>query len=544
MKLARGFVAVILCIGLLASAPSCAWGQFPAASRPASTSQRPKLIVVVVIDQFRADYLHRFRERFGPGGFNRLLREGAYFSECYFPYAITETGPGHATLATGTTPDRHGIAGNDWYDFHRKKLVEAAEDDSTRIVGGIADRVGASPRNLIGTTLAAELRLATAGQSKVYGVSLKDRSAMFSTGPGASGAFWYESSSGRFVSSTYYYKEALPGWATAFNQRSPVDRYYGKDWTVSGRVALSMSTSEGKPNRDFYRNFPFTPYGNELVIEFAREVLDKESLGADAITDFLFVGLSSNDYVGHRWGPYSDEVADITLQTDKQLAAFLAHLDLKIGKGNYWFVFSGDHGVAPTLAQSRSMGLDAKNLEFKSALGAVSAALTSRWGPGDWFVAAAPGTLNRETLAKYNVTVEQAARAAGEAAMSVEGILGYVTAHSELTSPSIARAYRLSWFPGRTPDLLLVQQPFSLWNGDRGGTTHGTPYTYDTHVPLLFYGSAFRAHHSAMQVATMDLAPTLASALAISPPSLSTGRVLTDALRTPQAAFPAATKKP
>ncbi len=543
MKLAKPLLAAVLCIALHASLPTCTYAQSPPPAGPAAPSPRPKLIVVVVVDQFRADFLSRFRDRFGPGGFHRLLRGGAYFSECYYPYAVTETGPGHATLATGTTPDRHGIAGNDWYDFQRKDLVEAARDDSTRIVGGITDRVGASPRHLIGTTLATELHLATGGQSKVYGVSIKDRSAMFSTGPGAAGAFWYESSSGRLVSSTYYYKEELPAWAAAFNQRSPADRYYGKDWTISGRVALSMSSPEGKPGRDFYRNLPFTPYGNELVIEFAREILEKESLGADAITDFLFVGLSSNDYVGHRWGPYSDEVADITLQTDKQIASLLAYLDLKIGRDNYWFVLSGDHGVAPTLAQSRALGLDAKNLDFKSALSTVSAALVSRWGPGDWLVSAAPGTFNRETLAKYNVSVEQAARAAGEAAMTVPGILGYVTAESAQASPSIAQAYRLSSFPGRSPDLFLVQQPFSLWNGDRGGTTHGTPYTYDTHVPLLLYGPAFRPHHNPVQVSTTDLAPTLASALGVNPPSLSTGRVLTDTLRASPAS-PATTKKP
>jgi len=544
MCLARRSLAIILCGGLLLSSPLFVCGQTSAASRAVTAPHRPKLIVVVVIDQFRADYLDRFRDRFGPGGFNRLLREGAYFSECYYPYAVTETGPGHATLATGTTPDRHGIASNDWYDFQRKKLVEAAEDDSTRIVGGISDRVGASPRNLIGTTLAAELRLATAGQSKVYGVSVKDRSAMFSTGPAAPGAFWYESSSGRFVSSTYYYKDGLPAWATAFNERHPADRYYGKNWTISGRVALNMSTSEGKPNRDFYRNIPFTPYGNELVIEFAREILEKESLGADTVTDFLFVGLSSNDYVGHRWGPYSDEVADITLQTDRQIAVFLAYLDLKVGKGNYWFVLSGDHGVAPTLAQSRSFGLGAKNLDAKAVLATISAALTTRWGPGDWFLPTAPGTLNRETLAKYKVTVEEAARAAGEAAMTIDGILGYVAAASAVAPSSIEHEFRLSYFPGRAPDLFLVQQPFSLWNGDRGGTTHGTPYTYDTHVPLIFYGRAFRKQQNPTQVSTTDLAPTLASALDINSPSLSTGRVLTEALYTPKTAAPAATKKP
>ncbi len=544
MNLAKRFLAIFLCAALLLSAPSLVLGQSSTAPRAASSPQRPKLVVVMVIDQFRADFLDRFRSRFGPGGFNRLLREGANFSECFYPYAITETGPGHATLATGTTPDRHGIASNDWYDARHKKVVEAAEDDSTRIVGGIADRVGASPRNLLGTTLAAELRLATAGQSKVYGVAIKDRSAMFSTGPGAPGAFWYETSSGRFISSTYYYKNGLPTWTTTFNDRKPADRYYGKNWTIGGRVALDMSTPEGKPNRAYYGNIRSTPYGNELVIEFAREILEKESLGTDPVTDFLFVGLSANDYVGHRWGPYSDEVADITVKTDAQIANFLSYLDQKVGKGNYWVVLSGDHGVAPTLAQARSFGLDAKNLDLKSALTTISTALISRWGPGDWFILDAPGTLNRETLAKYKVSVEEAARAAGEAAMTIDGILGYVTAERAVAPASIVRAYRLSYFPGRTPDLFLVQEPFSLWNGDRGGTTHGTPYSYDTHVPLIFYGSVFRTGTYRENISTTDLAPTLAAALSINQPSLATGRVLTQALRAPQSAAAATMNRP
>ena len=544
MNLLKRSLVLSLCAALVLSVPATLVGQAASPSRANPAPQRPKLVVVVVIDQFRTDFLDRFRNRFGPGGFNRLMREGAYFSECFYPYAVTETGPGHATLATGTTPDRHGIASNDWYDFRHKKLVEAAEDDSTRIVGGIADRVGASPRNLLGTTVAAELRLATDGKAKVYGVALKDRAAMFSTGPGASGAFWFETASGRFVSSTYYYKESLPAWATAFNQRKPTDRYYGKNWTIGGRVALDMSTPEGKPNRAFYTNIRLTPYGNEMVIEFAREILEKESLGTDPVTDFLFVGMSANDYVGHRWGPYSDEVADITVKTDTQIAGFLTYLDAKVGRGNYWLVLSGDHGVAPTLAQSRSFGLDAKNLDLKSALTTISTALISRWGPGDWFVPTAPGFFDRETLAKYKVTVEEAARAAGEAAMSIDGILGYVTAESAVAPASIVRAYRLSYFPGRTPDLFLVQEPFSLWNGDRGGTTHGTPYSYDTHVPLIFYGSVFRTGTYRENVSTTDLAPTLAAALGINVPSLATGSVLTEALRVPQPAAATTMKRP
>jgi arylsulfatase A-like enzyme len=506
----------------------------PGASTPAPAPPPPRLIVVVVIDQFRADYLTRFRDQFGPDGFNRLLREGANFTSCFFPYANTVTGVGHATLATGTTPDRHGIAANDWYDWDKGREVEAVEDERHPLVGGSDDIAGVSPHNLMTTTLADELRLATSGEAKVFGVALKDRAAVFSTGSTASGAYWYDSKTGTMVTSRYY-RQALPDWVVAFNQQHAAASYYGKDWKQGERVFMPMTTKSGQPDADYYGQFRFTPYGNQLAVDFALELAGRESLGADAVTDFLFIGFSSNDYVGHVWGPYSDQVADITLRTDKEIARLLHFLDEKVGPGNYWLALSGDHGVAPTLAQARALGLPAKNVDIAAVMQSLNQAFIARWGEGEWFLPEAGLVFNRETLRKYGVSRAEAAHVAGGILLSVPGILGYVAGDEVRVDQETAQAVRRSTYLGRTPDIQVVLAPFALVNREQGGTTHGSPHSYDTHVPLIFFGSAFRPGTYRQQVSPTDLATTLAAALGIDPPALATGEVLTQGLRRPRA---------
>lgn len=500
-----------------------------ASDSPRLLPAAPRLIVVVVIDQLRADYLVRFRDRFGPDGFNRLLRQGANFIECFYPYANTETAPGHATISTGTTPDRHGIAANAWHDFTRGRAVQAVEDEAYPPVGGTSRLAGLSPRNLLGSTLGDELRLATDGQAKVLAAGLKDRAAILLGGHAATGAYWYDYDTGRFETSRYY-RDALPAWAEAFNSARPADRYYGKDWKAGGRVLLAMSTEAGKPDAAFYRRLPYTPYANALLLDFAREAVEQEELGADGVTDVLFVGLCANDFVGHRWGPYSDEVAEMTAATDAQLAAFFKFLDARVGAGNYWVALSADHGVAPTLAQARARGLPAKNVPLASLTQAVQAALAARWGEDDWLASRSEIFFKRETLAKHGVSVAEAAHVAGQALLGVDGVRGYVAGEETTLDPGLTAAVRLSLYPGRAPDVYLVLEPFALVNGDEGGTTHGSPYSYDTHVPLLFYGAAFRAGTYRERATPAGLATTLAAALGITPPALANGQVLYAAL--------------
>lgn len=497
-----------------------------AETTPADEVAAPRLVVVLVIDQFRADYLVRFRDRFGPDGFNRLLREGANFSSCFYPYGRTDTAAGHASLATGATPDRHGITGNEWYDAQRGRMAQAVEDESFPVVGTTSNLPGVSPHNLVGTTLADQLCLATGDEAKVFGVAIKDRSVIFSTGHRASGAYWYDYQTGHFITSRYYRKK-LPDWVTAFNEQRGPDRFYGKLWEEGDQVFLSLTTESGRPDAYFYSGLPYTPYGNELVLDFARELVKQEGLGEDGVTDFLFIGFSSNDFVGHRWGPYSDEVAAMTLQTDTQVAELLAFLDQCVEMRNYWLVLSADHGVAPTLAQARARGLPATGFDSSAVLRAVEKAFDERWGEDDWLVPKAGLVFNRGTLRKSGVGLGEAAHLAGSAALEVNGILGYVAGEEARLDAAMTRAVRLSLYRGRSPDVYVVREPLALSDGD---ASHGTPHAYDTHVPLIFFGGAFRPGTYPERVSTTDLATTLAAALGLTPPALATGKVLTQAL--------------
>ncbi len=498
---------------------------------------KPKLVVVLVIDQFRADYLERFGGSFGTDGFNRLLREGAYFSSCYYPYGETLTAPGHATLATGTTPDHHGIVGNSQYDEKLGRIQPAVRDEKYPAVGNGARSQPVSPRRLRGTTLADELVKAaesqsTRGQAKVFGVALKDRSAAFSTGHRAAGAYWYEGATGHFITSRYY-REGLPEWVLRFNRIQGGDSYYGKSWQVEGRTVRALTSPSGQPDSRFHRMVRRTPHGNDLVLNFATELVTQEKLGADDVTDFLFVGFSAVDLVGHDWGPYSPVMADMIVRTDGHVARLLAFLDAEVGEGEYWLALSADHGVAPTVEQAWKLGKEAQPVERSALDAAVKGALQERWGKEDWLIPRSGKervNFNPETLARLGVSMDEAAQVAGEAGSKVKGVLGYAARNSTNLPEEFSAAYQLSYYPVRSPDVIFLPKPYhTVRTGDTGGH-HGTPHEYDRHVPLLFFGSPFQPGRYDRNVSPVDMAPTLAAALGIAAPSLATGEVLPEAL--------------
>ncbi len=536
-------------------------------ARSPKRAAQPRLIVLLVVDQMRADYLERFRARFGADGFQRLAREGARFTNCHYNYAVTVTAPGYATLATGTTPDRHGIVDNSWYDRERQGVVQSIFDENFPLVAeglaagasrkgargsrsGAPDRcrrateqgraersrrAGASPCSLMTPTLGDELKRATRGRSKVYGVGWKDRAAILAAGKEAEGAYWFDTSSGRFVTSTYY-ADRLPGWLGEFN-RTRIDAYGGRRWETpspagqAGRELLFELPDPKEKPRQYYAGLPYTPYANELTLELAELLVEQEELGADDVPDLLALGLSANDYVGHHHGPYSRAVEEITVETDRQVARFLRFLDKRLGAGKYWVVVSSDHGVAPTLAQARAQGIAAKNVPRAALREAGEAALERRWGKEQWAVAQAGGAVfNPEVLAKHGIGVEEAARVAGDALLQVGGVIGYATGGKFVGPPEYAAAFARSYYPGRSPDIKLLLEPFALVEGDDGETTHGTPHSYDTHVPLILFGSAFRAGVYAGRVSPADVVPTLAAALGIRVPR-ATGRLLREAIR-------------
>ena len=509
---------------------------------------RPKLVVVLVIDQFRYDYLMRFRPYFGQGGFNRLLDGGAVYTDCRYDYATTMTGPGHATLLTGTYPWAHGIIANDWYDRDQKREVYCVEDLSTRLVANrerASASPGFSPRNLTASTLGDELRLATNFRAKAVSISLKDRAAVLMGGHTPSAAYWYDVGSGRFVTSTYY-MPTLPAWVDEFNQQTPTKEYCGQKWQAlaetpgaEGKVLSEFEASSGEPCPDpkFLGWLDNTPYMNQIELAFASQAIRSERLGQGTETDLLTLSLSVNDYVGHRFGPYSDEVADTTLRTDRYLALFFDDLDKIVGLDNVWIAFTADHGAAPSPAfvQEHKLGLGmAQPAAIRSV---VEKALTQAFGPGLWVEDEDEAYifLNRETLKKRNVAEAKAEEVATQAAASQADVAAAFTRTQFLTgslpNSPIARKAANSFNSKRSGNVFLVFMPYAVPSTSATGTTHGTPWNYDAQVPLIFWGSAFKPGFYANACQPVDLAATLAALLGLTQPSGAQGTPLASSFK-------------
>lgn len=336
---------------------------------------KPKLVVLVVIDQFREDYLERYRADLkAPHGFRLFLDHGAYFPDCYYDYANTKTAPGHATLGTGTYTDGHGINSNEWWDLSRntKRPVTSVEDERYKIVGLMTagDVEGASPRNERASTVGDELRLATVGQSKVFGVSLKDRAAILPVGHSANAAYWIDPKSGAFVTSTYY-QNALPDWATTFN--------------ASPRAQQALEEAHGNPQESFFEQLDTSPAGNTYELDFARALITGEQMGHHPTTDMLTISLSPNDGLAHHVGPDAPEMHNMVEQLDQQLNDFFTWLDQNVdgGLANVWIALSADHGVASTAEQATSLGMDAASWDIDKLLAGLNKAMNDKFSPGE-----------------------------------------------------------------------------------------------------------------------------------------------------------------
>jgi len=529
-------VAIVLLVGRLGTLSHAA---FP---------ERPKLIVLIVIDQFRYDYLTRFRPHFTAKGFNLLLDGGAVFTDCRYDYASTITGPGHASLATGAYPNQHGIIDNEWYDRTQHRAVYCVEDLSTHTVAsqnGPGPTPAFSPRNLIGSTLGDELRAATDFRSKVIAISLKDRAAILLGGHTATAAYWYEAGSGRFVTSTYY-ESALPPWVETFNQRAPARDFCGQVWKAlpvrpgdTGTVFSEFHPSPGEPCPDprFLGWLNDTPFMNEIELAFASEAVRGEHLGQGEDTDLLAVSLSVNDYVGHASGPYSEQVSDTTLRTDRDLAKFFADLDKQVGLDHVWIALSADHGVAPNPAFIQEHHLGLGNAQPGAIRGGVEKAMSESLGPGPWVEDADElyVYLNRDTVKKRRIPEARAEEVAAQAAAAQPDVAAAFTRTQFLTgtlpNSPLARKAANSFNPKRSGDVFIVLAPYAVPVVAATGTSHGSPWNYDTQVPLVLWGDAFKAGVYAKPCQPIDLAATLAAVLGITQSSESEGRPLTDAIR-------------
>jgi predicted AlkP superfamily pyrophosphatase or phosphodiesterase len=509
----------------------------------------PKLVVVIVIDQFRGDYLERYRDQFGDAGFKLLLDHGAYFANCNYNYANTRTAPGHSTLFTGAYSNGHGIAANEWWDQKKKRMVTSVEDQDTKLVG-VADKSGASPHNLLADTLGDELKLATQGKSRVFGISLKDRSAVLPAGFAGDAAYWIDAKTGAWVTSTYY-RSDLPKWAQDFNSTRP-SKYWDRDWKDGqGNVLRSTSHRKGKNSEDagFYEVIGSTPLGNEYEFEFAKELMLYENVGRGPATDLLSISLSPNDILGHQVGPDSAEMQAMALELDRELADFFNFLGHQIGLANVWIALSADHGVSSLPDAVKKLRIPAANLDTAKLEAQINRAVTAKVSslhPANYVKLDYPlAWLDQDAFAAAYMNEHDAEVAVGQA-MKQAGLRDFYTksqlAEGEVPDTPLGRKYlnsyspEGSWYVMGVPDLYTV--------GPGKGTDHTSPYNYDTHVPLAFYGLPFQPGTYRTSVEPVDLAATLASLLGINAPTHSIGRVLTEALVPPHRTPPSGDGQP
>ena len=512
-----------------------------AVGRPVLTSAsayngHPKLVVVIVIDQFRGDYLERYRDQFGDAGFRFLLDHGAYFPNCNYNYANTRTAPGHSTLFTGAYSNGHGIAANEWWDQKKKRMVTSVEDDATKMVGVPGDKTGASPHNLLADTLGDELKLATQGKSRVFGVSLKDRAAVLPAGFAGDAAYWIDPKSGQWVTSTYY-RAGLPKWAQDFNSSRPA-KYWDREWKdAQGTVLRSTAHRKGKDGEDasFYEVIGSTAFANEYEFEFAKELMVYEKLGQGPATDLLSISLSPNDILGHQVGPDSPEMQQMALDLDRQLADFLNFLGHQIGLANVWIALSADHGVSSLPDAVKKLRIPAANLNTGKIEAEINKALAAKFSPGhpaayvklDYPLA----WLDQDAFTAVHVRERDAEEAVGEA-MKQTGMRDYYTksqlAAGAAPNTPLGRKYLNSYSPEGSWYVMGVPDIYTVGPGK--GTDHTSPYNYDTHVPLAIYGLPFQPGTYRTNTEPVDLAATLASLLGINAPTHAVGRVLTEAL--------------
>lgn len=511
--------------------------------------QRPKLVVGLVVDQMRWDYLYRYYDRYAEdGGFKRLLNNGFSCEQTYIPYVPTITACGHSSIYTGSVPAINGITGNDWWDYKYNKIMYCTQDDSVRTIGSANESGKMSPRNLKATTIGDELRLATNFKSKVVGIALKDRGAILPAGQSGNAAYWYDSKTGNWVSSSYYMNE-LPKWVTTLNDSKLADKYYEQDWntlypvntyTESGPDDATYETG-ALGGRTFPHNLkqfagknygilPVTPYGNTMTFEMAKAAINGEQLGATG-TDMLAVSLSSPDYIGHNFGPNSVEAEDGFLRLDKDLGAFLDFLDSKYGKGSYLLFLSADHGAANAPGYLTEKKIASGGLDLEAMATEANNAVKERF------------KINNSIIGAFNsqVYLDRNAISAGKTDRSVlvNFIAGYLA-----EKPGISRAFSIEdlsaitlnskiknavangYYPSRSGDIQLVFEPGYIEGFVKAGTTHGSWNPYDSHIPLLWYGWNIRPGKTNRQTSMTDIAVTIASLLEIQPPSGSIGTVI------------------
>ncbi|MFN0176176.1 MAG: alkaline phosphatase family protein [Saprospiraceae bacterium] len=533
-----------------------------AANAQNTTPSRPKIIVGIVIDQMRYDYLYRYERHYGTGGFKRLLDGGFSCENTNFNFVPTYTGPGHAAIYTGTTPSLHGIIGNDWWDPELRIKRYCTADKAVRTIGGTAKtdpKTGQhSPVALLSSTITDELRLSNNFRSKVAAVCLKDRGGILPAGHIPNACYWFDDASGNWITSSYYPDSlGLPPWVRDYNAHRWPDTFLNKTWVMGHAPTESFenwnfdatytSIKGGFPHdfataraSDNYGLLRYTPYGNTLVTDFAMKTIEGMELGADEWPDFLCLSYSATDYCAHQFGIHAQETEDMYVRMDLELARFFEFLDKNFGKNNVLIFLTADHGGAETPVHMNQLRIPAGVFAESKLEDLLEKSLSTVFGLNGDFIQAIENQqiwLNWDALTDFDLKPEDVAHVISDQLRSMPGVYDVVTRQElELLPPEypFVSELRRGIHPRRSGDILYVLDP--AWHADdkvfgKGGTTHGSQYAYDTHVPLVWYGWRVKQGLTYRPVSITDIAPTLAAMLRIMEPNATTGKVIEELMR-------------
>lgn len=525
------------------------------ASQPtiqSASPNRPKLVVVISIDQFRGDYTTRFADHYLPaqsggkvGGFNYLTQRGAFFPDAHYNHVPTETGPGHAIVLTGSVPGLTGIIGNDWFDRKSGKSMYCVSDPSTTTIGGNSGPM--SPKNLLVTTLGDELKMATNGKSKVVGIGLKDRAAILMAGHAADQVLWFDNGTANWVTSSFYNSQ-LPAWATDLNAKQRPKAELNQKWTPLLPESAYSWTRKAPAQKDskepvFSHDltsiglWTTSPQGQKFVFDTLKIAVGQEALGQDEAPDVLAINLATNDYIGHVYGPNSPQALDISVHTDRMLSDFFNFLDQRVGLKNAVIALTADHGVVPIVEEmSVTYKINAARIKANDCRDAAEAALDAQIGAADWIQAMdIPNVfINPLAIATHKADPAHVENIAARAIQSSPGIYAALT-RTQLLNGNVPRTpwgTRLinGFHPSLSGEVLVINAPGTYF-GSGTGTGHGSIWEYDTHVPIILSGFGVKPGVYHEKVSVSDIAPTLSRLLRISAPNGNVGRILPGSLK-------------
>lgn len=514
--------------------------------------KRPKIVVGIVIDQMRYDYLSKYWIKFGNNGFKKIIAGGFNCKNTQYNYVPTYTGPGHASIYSGTTPENHGIIANDWYDKNLRKYVYCAEDTSVKTIGSESKDGLMSPSRMLGTTITDELKLATNLKGKVIGISQKDRGAILPAGHSADAAYWFDGGKyGKWISSSYYMNQ-LPEWVNEINKKNSANTYLSSPWNTllplnqytegvaDDNMYEGLYKTEKKPtfphelpalrdSNDNYSLIKATPFGNNITTEMAIAAINGESLGTDNITDFLTVSYSSTDYVGHQFGPTSIEVEDTYLRLDQSLAELFSFLDSKFKKEELLIFVTADHAVVDVPQYLTDHHIPGGYFDVKQLSTNLKSYCSIKLGLSDVIENVSNGQvfLNHETLEKHNLNIPEFEQEIANYILTFEGVNRTYTENTLKTTvfdENIAATIQRGYNQKRSGDIMFVLESGWINAGYKTGCTHGSPYQYDTHVPLIWYGFNIPKGETSNKVIIPDIAATLAALLNINTPSACSGQ--------------------